>query len=58
MQLEVYPKTKTVNETCERLYVQSLHTEDLGWLARSIDGLELVFQNIIPVFAIPHMNIP
>ena len=58
IQQETYPRTNTVNETGERLYVQSLQSEELGWLARRIDGLKLVFQNIMPIFAIPHMNIP
>jgi hypothetical protein len=30
-----YPETTAVAETSERLYVQSLHAQWLGWLPRS-----------------------
>lgn len=29
-----YPETTAVTETFERLYIQSLHAKDLGWLAK------------------------
>lgn len=35
----VYPETTSVTETADRLYVQSLHANNLGWLAKKI-GLE------------------
>lgn len=30
-----YPETTAVTETADRLYIQSLHAKDLGWLPRS-----------------------
>jgi len=29
-----YPETTAVTETRDRLYIQSLHAKELGWLAR------------------------
>ena len=29
-----YPETTAVTETSDRLYVQSLHTKGLGWMAK------------------------
>ena len=30
----IYPETTAVTETADRLYVQSLHAKELGWLAK------------------------
>ncbi len=31
-----YPETTAITETADRLYVQSLHAQGLGWLPRDV----------------------
>jgi len=51
IQLKTYPRTNTVTKTGEWFYVQSLHAKGLATTLKSAK------RNVMPIFAIPHVNI-